>query len=366
MKLMTDAGLWCTRGFDTPTPLVAVLEVSGAVLSWAVDDAAAEPQLTFTDPGRADWLWRVVGEAGHAALASALDAGAAVGALDVAGVELMPGALDDLRRLALGHWLRRWWPASQRDAIAVLDAAVLDAEVALLTAAAQEFFDDDTFDSDVTQLLVPHVAALDAAVTQGDPRVSALVDRCREIADDVGIALDLGLDAASDVGAGRRDDYALAAGTDGARRVPGVVAEGVASLNWSAVPPGVFDAAENTVDWTILADGDAVEAAVRVELLGLGSPNGIEVRLRAGALTGSGVLAADGRCRFPLTDADGRPVPESAAWNHDWRDTAVTVGPDVEESAQTRDRVRAVARARLNRPGDDAFLAEILAAEADY
>jgi hypothetical protein len=38
----------------------------------------------------------------------------------------------------------------------------------------------------------------------------------------------------------------------------------------------------------------------------------------------------------------------------------------VEESAQTRDRVRLFARSRLAAPPADAFLAEILAAEADY
>jgi hypothetical protein len=36
------------------------------------------------------------------------------------------------------------------------------------------------------------------------------------------------------------------------------------------------------------------------------------------------------------------------------------------ESEQTRDRVRQFARARLAAPADDAFLAEIVAAESDY
>ena len=94
----------------------------------------------------AEWLWRVVGEAGHVAVLAALadrtpEAGQIV---DVAGVEPLPDALDPLRRLALGHWLRRWWPASSRDGIVALDAAVLDGEIALLTAAAQDYFDDET------------------------------------------------------------------------------------------------------------------------------------------------------------------------------------------------------------------------------
>ena len=49
----------------------------------------------------------------------------------------------------VGHWLRRWWPASHRDGIAGLDDALLDVEVAVLTAGAQGFFADDTLDSDV-------------------------------------------------------------------------------------------------------------------------------------------------------------------------------------------------------------------------
>ena len=73
MKLMSDSGLWSTGPFVAPSPLQAVLEVSGAVLSWTVDDPAADPQITFTDPARADWLWRVLGEAGHRAVASAVD-----------------------------------------------------------------------------------------------------------------------------------------------------------------------------------------------------------------------------------------------------------------------------------------------------
>ena len=73
--------------------------------------------------------------------------------IELSGVGVLPGSVDRLRRLALGHWLRRWWPASHRDGIAALDAALLDAEIALLTAAAQDFFADDTFDSDVAGLL---------------------------------------------------------------------------------------------------------------------------------------------------------------------------------------------------------------------
>ena len=59
-------------------------------------------------------------------------------------------------------------------------------------------------------------------------------------------------------------------------------------------------------------------------------------------------------------------MTETAAWGHDWSTTSVTVGADVEESEQTRERIRDYARARLAQPPNDAFLAEILATESDY
>jgi hypothetical protein len=362
MKLMSDSGLWSTGPLVAPSPLQAVLEISGAVLSWTVDDPAADPQITFTDPSRADWLWRVVGESGHHAVASTVDHAPPeeANAVDLTGVDVLPGSLDPLRRLAFGHWLRRWWPASHRDGIASLDAALLDAEIAILTAGADDFFTDDTFDSDVAEILRPHVAALGAYVHEGDPRIVELVERCADLADEVGIAFDVPARPA------HRDDYALAAGGDGGRTTSTTVTTGVGSVGWSAVPSGVFDAAENTVDWSVETADAAVTATVRVELAGLGSPNGVAVRLRSGGFGGDGELGADGRAAFTLVDSGGQPVSESAAWGHDWRNTALTIGADAGESAQTRERVRNFARSRLASPADNAFLAEILAAESDY
>ena len=75
MRLVADSGLWTAGPADEPltaTPLVAVLEVSGAVLSWIVDDPPtdAATRITFSDLARADWLWRILGESGHVAVAS--------------------------------------------------------------------------------------------------------------------------------------------------------------------------------------------------------------------------------------------------------------------------------------------------------
>jgi hypothetical protein len=366
MKLVAESGLWSTGPLAVPTPLVAVLEVSGAVLSWTVDDPGGSAQITFTDLLRADWLWRILGESGHTAAAAALGGRSPENAqsVELAGVDVVEGSLEPLRRLALGHWLRRWWPASHRDGIAALDSALLDAEIALVTAAAQDFFTDDTFDSDVAGLIRPHVVALGSLAREGDPRVGELVRACADLADDIGVAVEADREVEPSR-AGRRDDYALAAGPDFAQR-GAAIARGVGSINWGAVPPGIFDAAENTIEWRIEADGPVVNSVVRAELSGTDSPTGIAVRLRSGAIVGTGAMGADGTATFPLVDAQQRPMTESAAWDHDWRASTVTIGAEVQESSQTRERIRDFARTRLNRPAGDAFLAEILAAESDY
>jgi len=361
MRLVADSGLWSTGQPLAHPQLTAVLEVSGAVLSWTVDDPSTAAQITFTDPTRADWLWRVLGESGHSALAVALDGRTPDAAVELTGVNVLPGSLEALRRLALGHWLRRWWPASHRDGIAGLDGALLDAEIAVLTSGAQDFFTDDTLDSDVVGLLRPHAAALSAHLHSGDPRVIELLRTCAELADDVGVAF-----GEPDRVPLHRDDYALAAGTDPGQNGSGAIATGADSVNWGAVPPGIFDAAERTVGWRIEAADCSAKAVVRVELSGQGLASGIEVRLRSGDLGGAGVLDADGVAALPVVDGQQQPVTESAAWDHDWRSAAVTVGADVKESPQTRERIRDFARARMRGPARDAYLAEVLAAESDY
>jgi len=281
----------------------------------------------------------------------------------------------------MGHWLRRWWPASRQDGIAGLDRALLDVEVALLTVGAQGFFTDDTLDSDVAQLLAPHATALVTHVRSDDSRIVALVRAGAELADEVGMddigwpALQAALDDSRLITAtasARRDDYALAAGSDaGLGRQGGgpSIARGVASINWSAVPPGIFDAAENTVEWSVEVTGTAATAVVRAAVIGPNPASGIAVQLRSQAVSSTGALDADGRAALPLVDTQQRPMTEQAAWNHDWPATSVIIGTeiaDVTESRDTRDRVRRLARLRMDQPGDDAFLAELLASESAY
>lgn len=385
MRLVAESGLW-TTGSAGPahaaSPLVAVLEVSGAVLSWIVDDPADAnaAQIAFTDPARADWLWRVVGESGHVALVSAAPEApdSAAGEQDLSGVGIVPGSLAGLRRLAIGHWLRRWWPTSQRDGIAGLDRALLDVEVALLTVGAQVFFTDDTLDSDVSSLLAPHAVALLGHVGTDDPRVRDLVRAGAELADEVGLDgiewLELSA-AVEDSGlilaapSGHQDDYALAAGSDAGPRAQAAIGRGVASINWSAVPPGIFDAAEDTVNWRVEPAGPAVIAVVQAAVIGPEPATDIAVRVHSGGVSGAGALDAGGRATVPLIDAQHRALTESDAWNHDWPGTSVTIGAPIVESTEPREvraRVRRWVRARLDQPPHDAFLAEVLASESAY
>lgn len=387
MRLVADSGLWSTGAADPePPPLVAVLEVSGAVLSWTLEDQAdpvapgdAAPHITFTDVTRADWLWRVLGDAGHVALVAAVtDAAGSPHPVELTGVYPVPGAFAPLHRLAVGHWLRRWWPASRQDGIAGLDRALLDVEVAVLTAGAQSFFPDDTLDSDVAGLLAPHAAALLGHVRSDDPRVADLVRAGAGLAEEVGvggstwselIAAVTDSSTTLTLPSDHRDDYALAAGGGAGPGGADAIAHGAASIAWAAVPPAVFDAGENTVDWRIEAAGPAVVAVVRAAVIGPDPATGIAVRLRSGTVDGTGTLDAAGRATLPLTDGQGRALTESGAWDHDWSAASVLVGtplPAGAETPETRERVRRWARARLAAPPRDALLAEILAAESAY
>lgn len=363
MRFVADSGLWTTGSVREAMPLTTVLEVSGAVLSWTIDDPNAGVHIAFTDPARADWFWRVVGERGHAVVVSALESAGDDGRVDVDGIAADVAALEPLRRLALGHWLRRWWPASRRDGIADLDRVLLDGELALLTTAAEDFFADDTFDSDVATLLRPHSAMLGTLAGLGDARVAELAAACAELADDIGVGSAMPAPAAQVPG---RDDYALVAGPGDSGSGAEPIASGVTSINWGAVPPGVFDAAEDTVVWSVESRGDVTSAVVRTELSGFASPEGIAVRVSSAGVAGAGALDSTGSAAVGLFGLENTPISELLAWGHDWRDTAVTVGSGTDEAPEVRDRVRDVARARLRRPGADAFLAEVLAAESDY
>jgi hypothetical protein len=157
-------------------------------------------------------------------------------------------------------------------------------------------------DSGVWELLGPHASELIAHIRGGDPRVLQLARTVAELADEVGMpapgwselsgALD---DSASpgfsDSDLRGRDDYALAAGAPAGR--PGAaIASGVGSINWGGVPPAIFDAAENTIDWTIEPAGSDTVAIARAAVIGPESATGVSAHLRSGSVSGMATLDA--------------------------------------------------------------------------
>ncbi|WP_059019336.1 hypothetical protein [Mycobacterium sp. M26] len=377
MKLVVDSGLWSTGPAPAPVPLAAVIEVDGAVLSWTVDaPPGAAAQITLTDPARADWLWRIVGESGHRLLAEATGSAPPddAAAVELPGLDVLPGSLAPLHRLALGHWLRRFWPESIQEAIAGLDPALLDAELAVATVEAEDFFGDGTLDSDVAELLAPHAAAVELLVASGDPRIVELAGRCVDLVEEMGLdapGWSAVAEAIEDLAVssgvpGRQDDYALAAGRGVGIDPVEVIARGVASTTFSGVPAAVFDAADDTVGWAIAVQDGQATAVLSTLTLGRQSPEGIPVALRCKGIRAEGALDSQGRATLPLVDEAGGPVTPSLAWDTDWSATTVIVGVEVDEPAEVRARIRRFARDRLASPRPDAFLAEILAAESDY
>lgn len=363
MKLVADSGLWTMGTQVSSPPEVAVLEVAGAVLEWTVGAAsAADPRITFTDVVAAEWLWHLAGPDGHTVLVTAIGAGAPSDGVvvDLGDLELAPEPVAALHRLAVGHWLRRWWPTSIRDGIAALDAALLDAEIAITTAQLQDYFCDPTLDSDIAGLLIPHRDTLPGLIGEGDPRVSDLARAAVDLAEELGLG-DWSKDHESQA-VRRRDDYALAAGGPTVA-ADDVIARGVATVNWTAVPPATFDAAEDTVEWSVYATG--TEVLVRIAVATIGTAEGIALRFESGPISGRGTLDAGGGTSLHLT-ANGEPVTEDQAWAHHWGATVVAVGADVTEAESVRRRIRDWVRSRMSAPAPDSYLAEIVVAEADY
>jgi hypothetical protein len=104
---------------------------------------------------------------------------------------------------------------------------------------------------------------------------------------------------------------------------------------------------------------------VQAAVIGPGPATGVAVRLSAGSVSGTGVLDAAGGATVQLFDAT-EAMTESAAWNHDWRGTSAMIGVSVGETAKRGSGSDDSRRSRLRDPVSDAFLAELVAAEADY
>ncbi|MFC3849826.1 hypothetical protein ACFORJ_06560 [Corynebacterium hansenii] len=330
-----------------PPPLVQVVQARGAVLEWLVGGSRV-PTLTVTDPAACDWLWRLIGERGHAAVVSAMSGepgpalpeGAPAMAVDV---EWEPELLGDLRRLAHGHWLRAWWPASPIDGVAALDGVLLHAELAVAAADLDDLLSDgaDAVDGPELAGLRDHAEGLRRRAGSVDP----------EVRDVALAALELIEEPAPERSGGWRDDYALVAGGR-ADADEDAVASGTVAHDWHGVPAGTLDASESAVTWALDAAG-AVELTVRAAVLGGADASGIPVWATVGGVVATGELGADGTAVLPIA------IGAAEAWALDADDVEVHVGRSAgaangddddavePETAAVRDRVRAFAARRL-------------------
>ncbi|MFI9465136.1 hypothetical protein [Streptomyces xiamenensis] len=311
----------------------AVLEVAGGHLTWAVGDIAADPVAVLDDPPAAQgWLWALYGEA--AALRAA--AGEPLGPAEPA----LPGLARAARRLAYAHWAARWWPASVIDGIPPLDDRLLAAEIAELEQECE---------------------LLSGGEEYGEHGQYGASEEYRD-----------GAAATSPVGTPPRTDYALAAGS-GASGSARVLARGTAGTDWRRVPPGLLDASEQALSWEIVRTATRrTEVAVSV-VAGAGLTDRVPVP--AHLLPRATVTAADGStAEVPLRLTDDSwtgttGLPGAGPLTFAVHLPAFPDPPTPDDAAQRalRERVRALARARLaGVPSDLAPLRAERAAEQEY
>ncbi|WP_410635273.1 hypothetical protein [Amycolatopsis sp. cmx-4-83] len=232
------------------TPVVAA---DGGLIRFALAGllagAPATMRVELSDAAAAEpWLTRLVGEE-HA-----------LAALTAGHVEVP--ARPEPAALALLLWARRWWPASPVLGVPSLDPALLDLEAAVATTAVAEGVLDG-FEATPGELFDAAAEGLAATAVPGEVR-----DLCRRLSawfddrDDV-VRAEAAAELAAAVSPGQRA-YALAAGSAGSLSAEGIVAEGRTSVDWARVPPGILDAAEDTVTWRIVAAPTATRLEVEV------------------------------------------------------------------------------------------------------
>ncbi|ANN17312.1 hypothetical protein SD37_17770 [Amycolatopsis orientalis] len=341
------------------TPVVAA---DGALIRFTLAELlagrAASMRIDLTDAGAAEpWLTRLAGaEACLAALGE--------------GRGDLP-ARPELAGLASLLWIRRWWPASTSLGVPALDPALLDLETAVATAAVEELAEGllDGFEATPAELFDTAVAdgALVAAASPVAEEVRGLCGRLAAWFDDQDDVVRA--EAAAEVVArletaplGQRA-YALAAGTDPAAAGEGVLAQGRESVDWARVPPGILDAAEDTVTWRIVAAGATArlevdvagafaDAALTAVAIHDGEPFAeVALSLGAGRFTGTAELD-EASARLAANVRSGR--------------IALVVGVAGEGVAGTtaEDRAEVVALVRA-RPPEARTLAERAAATAE-
>lgn len=332
-------------------PLSLVVDAAGAVLEWPLLAPSNQLcQVTVLDVADASWLWLLVGEQAQISIITAMD----VGTSAEIDLDISEHMLAGLRRIGYGHWLRRWWPNSLRLGIPELDAVLLDAELAVLAADYEQVLTPGTLDADPVQLLAEHTEADLMCLAQSDIDGHRRIgQQALALAHQAGLLLKSGRNQ-------RRPDYALAASGPKLAGTRAILS-GVSTVCWQAVPPGIFDAAEKNLSWSLEAN-PAVTLQVSTALVPGADPSGIGFDVVvAGQRAASGVLDADGRALVPLE------LTAEQAWQLTPDSVTVTVGADIDEPATVRDAVREFATARLGSCQEaDSFLAERDAAASDF
>jgi hypothetical protein len=314
--------------------------VPGSMRVELSDAAAAEP-----------WLTRLVGEE------RALEALAA-GHVDVP-------ARPELATLALLLWVRRWWPASPVLGVPALDPALLDLETAVATAAVEDVAEGmlDGFEATPAELFDAAVEGL--AATPVADEVRGLCTRLSAWFDDQDDVVRAEAAARSAAAAmpGQRA-HALAAGAGSGASEEGVVAGGRASVDWARVPPGVLDAAENTVTWRVVAAPTTTR--LEVEVAGAFA----DATLSAFA-THDGEVLAEVPLRLGVGGfAGAADLDEAATRRAVSVPIGLVVGVTAEDvagtSAEDRAAVASLVRAREALPPAARTLAERAAAEGEF
>ena len=310
MKLTTIDGLPVLgTPIGSAPPLVEAVEARGTLLEWELGaPEAAAPTITLLDASEADWLYLLLGEDAHVAILQAVSGGES-GEIEPAWDREL---LVTLRKFAHGLWLRDWWPASP-PAFPALDVRSLDHELAELAEELELVLDDEVLPGLSRSLQVPAASRADFALVAA--------------------------------GAARPDEE-------------GAIASGTAAVAWQGVPRGALDAIEYPIRWSVDA---APDPTIRIQASTPGEPRraeGLRVVVEmAGRQLAEGTLDANARVGLPLALTAGE------AWAADWTGLKVTVGVDVDEPAELRERIRQFARSRRGATDGLAFAAE---ADDDY
>lgn len=299
------------------TPDTMVLEVAGGHLTWNVLDGKLLPAAVIDDVNAAqDWIWALYGEPIALALA---DAHPAENPGEQTAVPALLPLAVSARRLAYAHWAARWWPASTLDAIAPLDPALLDRDIAALTEECDPLVDG-------ADAIAPELAALIGSF----PRAS---------------------------------DYALAAGAEPPHPDGLTLARGTNGWDWRHCPPGLVDASERAVSWQVIRAAGITTVAISVSAAP-GAPTAVPAHLRPWAR----VLANDTHDGSDLTavahSTDAGRSPDSArlgaANGHpragvDIAETALRLSGDAWTGEIPIPAAQSVARVDIRVPGFGVF-----------